>query len=428
MKIRLYNALILTMDSDFDIIEGEIWVIDSTISYVGKSKSQDEVLKEQFDRAVDCKGNLLMPGFKNAHTHSGMTIMRTYCDGLPLQEWYMDKVFPLEGRLNGDDCALLTKLAILEYLTSGITAIYDMYLTPPTIAKACMESGMRAIVSDGLNNYGPKLEVEEERFLTINGKSPLVSYMINLHAEYTTDYELMEKFTKLAHKYELPIYMHNSETKREVLECIERYGKTPTAVFEDLNMFKYGGGGFHCVHMSDEDIAIFKKHDLSVVTNPASNLKLASGVAPIQRFLDENINVAIGTDGPSSNNALDMFREMYLTTALAKVREDDASAVPALSVLKMATLGGAKAMGLKDCDVLKEGKQADIILIDLNQPNMQPVIDIPRNIVYSGCKQNVKMTMIAGKILYEDGEFFIDMSAEDIYKEAAKIRDRVCEL
>ena len=177
--------------------------------------------------------------------------------------------------------------------------------------------------------------------------------------------------------------------------------------------------------MSDEDFEVFKKHNMSAVTNPGSNTKLASGIAPVKRFLEEGINVAIGTDGPSSNNCLDMFREMFLVTGLAKLKEKDATAVGAADVLKMATVGGSNAMGLDDCDVLAEGKEADIIMIDLKQPNMQPINNIADNLVYSGSKQNVKLTMIAGAILYEDGKFNIGITPEEIYREAAAIQKRL---
>ena len=166
-------------------------------------------------------------------------------------------------------------------------------------------------------------------------------------------------------------------------------------------MFNYGGGGYHCVHMTDSDINVFEKRGMSIVLNPASNLKLASGIAPVSLFMKKGINLALGTDGPASNNALDMFREMFLTTALAKYRENDASAVDANEVLKMATLGGAKAMGLRNCDTLSRGKKADLIVIDLSQPNMQPINNITKNLVYSGSKIKVILTMINGNILYQ---------------------------
>ena len=235
----------------------------------------------------------------------------------------------------------------------------------------------------------------------------------------------MEGVCDLAHKLKSPVWLHNAETKKEVEECKQRWGMTPTQLTDSLGMYEYGGGGYHCVWFEDADFEIFKKRNLTAVTNPASNLKLASGIANVKRFLDENISLAIGTDGAASNNCLDMFREMFLTTALAKVRENDASCVGADGVLYMATAGGARAMGLEDCDRLAVGKKADIILLDLKQPNMQPENHIIKNIVYSGSKQNVKMTMVNGKILYEDGKFSIGFEPADIYRRANEIIGRM---
>ena len=196
---------------------------------------------------------------------------------------------------------------------------------------------------------------------------------------------------------------------------------TPTAYLDSLGIFNYGGTTFHCVHMTDEDLDICKKRNISVVTNPGSNTKLASGVARINDMLKWGINLGIGTDGPASNNCLDMFREMFLVTGLGKLKEKDAAAIDANDVLYMATTGGAKAMGLTDCDTLKEGKLADLIMIDLHQPNMQPLNNIAKNIVYSGSKQNVKLTMVNGKVLYEDGKFYIGEEPEAIYAKANEI-------
>ena len=428
MNLRFYNARILTMEEekgkDCDLREiffGEVHVKDSKISYVGKETNT--ALK--FDREIDCKGNLLMPGFKNAHTHSGMTAMRSYADGLPLKEWLETKIFPMEANMSGDDVKLLSKLAIMEYLTSGITAAMDMYLTPYTIADAFTECGMRIVQVSGINKFGPSIEEFEDRFLKINGKNPLSTQLMGFHAEYTCDKELLTKLSDLAHKYKQPMYTHNSETKVEFDECVGRYGVSPTVFLDSLGLFDFGGGGYHCVYLTDEDIEIFKKHDMSVISNPGSNTKLASGIAPIQKFIDSGLNVALGTDGPSSNNCLDMFREMFLVTGLAKLRENNASAVDALTVLKMATKNGAKAMLLDDCDVLAKGKQADMIMIDLCKPNMQPLNDIARNIVFSGSKQNVKMTMVAGKVLYRDGEFYLDSSKEEIFKKAEEMAEKI---
>ena len=417
MKIRFYNAKILTMAAGLDIIEGELHTEEDKISYIGKPMNSTE----GFDREIDVKGNLLMPGFKNAHTHSAMTFLRSFADDLPLQEWLYNRVFPMEAKLTPDYVYWLSRLAILEYLTSGITANFDMYMKTDAIAAASIDSGFRTVLCDSINNFGgtvEQMEKDYDRFSTLN---PLISYHLGFHAEYTTSIEIMQQLSELANRRKLPVFVHNSETENEVKGCIERYGKTPTELLDDLGIYNYGGGGYHCVWMSEKDFEIFKRRGLYAVTNPASNLKLASGIAPICRYLNEGIPVAIGTDGPASNNCLDMFREMFLTTGLQKYKEMDAEACGAGEVLKMATVNGALSMALTDCDVLAAGKKADIIEIDLNQPNMQPLNNIPKNIVYAGSKQNVKRTMVNGKILYENGEFFVGESADNIYRKANDI-------
>ncbi len=427
MNIRFYNARILTMKEAEDVFWGEVWVSDERISYVGK-KEEVAARKEMpvWDREIDCKGNLLMPGFKNAHTHSGMTLLRSYADDLPLDEWLNTKIFPVEAKMTAEDIYELSKLAVLEYLTSGITAVFDMYLTPESIARSFDDMGMRCVQVGAVNNFSQSPELVEEMYLKLNGKSPLQSYVLGFHAEYTCSKELLLKIASLAHKYQAPVFTHLAETEGEVAGCKERYGMTPMAFLDSLGMFDYGGGGYHCVYMTEDDIRIMKEKGLYAVTNPGSNTKLASGIAPISEYLKAGVPVAIGTDGPSSNNCLDMFREMFLVTGLAKLKEKDAAAVGAMEVLKMATVNGAHAMGLKDADVLSEGKLADMIMIDLYQPNMQPIQNIPKNLVYSGSKQNVIMTMIHGKILYENGVYHTSSCPEEIYDKVSKIWNTCC--
>ena len=427
MNTRIYNARILTMDS-FEttennipqpaILSGEVQIQGNTITYIGGSDTAPSDQTQKWDREIDADGNLILPGFKNAHTHSAMTFLRSYADDLSLQEWLYNRVFPMEAKLTEDDVYWCSRLAILEYLTSGITANFDMYMKNEANAKASVDSGFRTVLCGSINDFGGTVDDMEQEYLHFNDYHELISYELGFHAEYTTSREILEGMAALGQKYKAPVYTHNSETKSEVEGCIERYGTTPTAFLNSLGMFDYGGGGFHCVHMTEEDLDICKEKGIWVVTNPASNMKLASGIAPITKMLEKNIGLAIGTDGPASNNCLDMFREMFLTTALQKVSIPDASALDANYVLKMATTGGAGAMQLRDCDVLAEGKKADLIMLDIHQPNMQPIHAITKNIVYSGSKQNVKMTMVNGKILYENGQFFVGAEPEEIYAKA----------
>ena len=422
MNIRIYNARILTMAEGEAIFNGELHVKGNRIAYVGPALSETDTA---WDREIDANGNVNMPGFKNAHTHSGMTFLRSYADDLPLLDWLNEQVFPMEAKLTPEDIYHLSKLAIMEYLTSGITANFDMYLTPDTIAKASRECGYRTVMVGGLNNFSQSFEGMEEWMNKYNDPEDLVTFQLGFHAEYTNSYENLEKLAALAHKYKAPISAHSSESKSEVEGCIERYGVTPTVLFDKLGMFDYGGSYYHCIHMTDEDIQIMAEKGIYAVTNPGSNVKLASGIARIEDMMDAGVKIAIGTDGPASSNCLDMFREMFLVTALAKIKGENAAALSADHVLRMATVNGAHCMGLLDADVLAEGTLADLLMIALHQPNMQPINNIEKNIVYSGSKQNVKMTMVNGKILYEDGAFFIGADAEEIYEKANKIIDRM---
>lgn len=421
MKIRFINARILTMEEDRDIFFGELWVDGNLITYVGPKKET----KIKFDRVIDCKGNLLMPGFKNAHAHSPMTFLRSYVDDLPLDRWLNEAVFPLEDKLLEEDIYHLSKVAFAEYVSSGITAAFDMYYHPLEIAKAARDTGFRSVLIGTITENRETIEELKENYRVINSMSPLVKYYFGFHAEYTSTPEILRDLSKAANDTKSPIFTHISETEKEVEGCISRHGMTPAAYFDSLGLFNYGGGGYHGVAFRDIDFEIFKKRNLSIVTCPSSNTKLASGIAPIKRYLDEGINVAIGTDGPASNNCLDMFREMFLVTGLAKIRENDASVVDAYDVIKMATVNGSIAMGLDNADILAPNKLADLIMIDLKQPNMQPMNNIVKNIVYAGSKSNIYLTMINGKILYEDGKFYLDEDIETIYKNAQTITDRI---
>lgn len=413
--IKFTNGLVL--NKDFEIESTDVYVDGGKIVKIGESTIKA-------DRIYDLNGNLLMPSFKNAHTHSAMTFGRSFADDLPLSSWLNDKIFPLEAKLNGDDIYKLSKLAFLEYLTSGITACFDMYYFPENMAKASVDFGFRTVMCGAVNNFKESVEKLEEYYNKYNNYDELVSYKLGFHAEYTTSKEIMQGISQLAEKYSAPVFMHSSETKSEVEGCIERYGKSPTALFDELGLFNYGGGAYHSIWVDDSDLEIYKKRGVWAVINAGSNCKLASGIAPVSKMMDIGINLAIGTDGPASNNALDMFREMYLIAATQKINDCNAASTDANAILKAATIGSAHCMGLDECDVIDEGKTADLIVIDMHKPNMQPINNITKNIVYSGSKENVKMTMINGKILYENGEF-INTDIERIYSEAQAVIDRI---
>ena len=414
--IRFYNGRVITMQGELRPESLEVWTDGGKIAYVGPGKEGGS-----FEREIDMKGGVLLPGFKNAHTHSAMTFLRSFADDEPLDTWLNQKVFPYEAKLTGAAVYAFARVAIMEYLSSGITSCFDMYFHNDAYVAANTECGFRAVLCGAINNFDKNPRKLEDDYNKYNAVSPLISYKLGFHAEYTTGKPILEYVASLAKKYSAPVYTHNSETASEVAGCKERYGMTPTELFDSLGIYDFGGGGFHCVYMSERDLEIFRDRGLFAVTNPSSNLKLASGIAPLCDMRKAGISVAIGTDGPASNNALDMFREMYLAAVLPKVREMDASAMDAADVLRSACSVGALAMGLTDCDCIKEGKRADLVLIDTNRPNMQPEHNIVKNIVYAGSKENVRLTMIDGRVLYENGEFFIGAEPGKVYEEANRM-------
>lgn len=414
--IRFYNGRVLSFTGGLTVSENELWTDGEKISYIGP---KPDVLPE-FERSIDLKGDLLIPGFKDAHTHTPMTFLRSFAEDLPLQRWLEEKCWPNEAKLTDESAYDMTKLGILEYLSSGITAAFDMYSHSDAYARANIDSGFRTVICSAMNDFDKDPHDIERDYLHVNSMSSLVSYKLGIHAEYTTGMERLKYMADLCEKYHEPFYTHISETRSEVEGCRERYGMTPPQLFDRLGMFRYGGGGFHCVWLTDEDIDLFVRKGLWVITNPSSNLKLASGIAPIQKMMNAGVNLAIGTDSAASNNALDMFREMYLVTALQKYYCNDAAACSAEAVLEMACRGGALAMGLEDCSDLQPGMKADLAVINLRRPNMQPLNRIAANIVLSGSKENVRLTMVNGRILYEDGEFYIGESADEIYRRAEK--------
>ncbi len=415
MNVLFYNGLVLF--TDMTVKQGEVSVRDDTIVYAGE-KAPDI----NYDKKLDLKGNLLAPGFCDAHTHSAMTFLRGKAEGMSLDDWLHKQIFPREALLTAEDVYIFTRLAILEYLSSGITSCFDMYYYPEAFVSAVTDSGFRAVLCGAVNDFSESAEKLEEYYLKYNGISPLVSYKLGFHAEYTTSEGLLREIAALAGKYKAPVFSHSSETKKETEECIARHGKTPTEYLEALGLYEYGGGGFHCVYMTENDLEIYRRRGLYAVTNPCSNAKLASGIAPLKCMT--GIKLAIGTDGPASNNALDMFREMYLAAVMQKLKYNDAAAFPAEKLLCAAFSGGADAMGI-NCGRIEEGRLADLIVIDLNAPDMRPLNGIVSNLVYSCSKRNVLLTMVNGRVLYEKGEYHIGDTPEKIISEAEKAAEKL---
>ena len=396
--IRFHNGLTLEPSG---VTNNEVWIDGSAISYVGPAKAD----KPAFERQIDLGGDLLMPGFKNAHTHSGMTFLRSAADDLPLQ-------------------AAFVKVAFLEYLAGGVTACFDMYYFPDAFVQVAKDWGFRAIMCESLT-FGDDPKRVYDRYEKYNNMGPFVGFRLGFHAEYTNGLDTFRTIAEAAHHFKAPVWCHNSETKKETAECVARHGCSPTKLFEDLGLYEYGGGGYHCVYFTPEDMDIFARRGCTAVINACSNGKLASGIFPLKTAVEKGVDLAVGTDGPASNNALDMFREMYLINILAKLREGDAAAGDPALILNAAVSGGARAMGLNDCDAIAVGKQADLVRIDMHRPNMRPVNNVVKNLVYSGDPSNVRMTMIAGKVRYENGEFFVGEDPEDVYRQAEKFTRKI---
>lgn len=426
MRILFKNASVLCMkNARYEVCRHQfVSVCDHIISKIYDSY-EDIKDKQNFDRVIDCHGNLLMPGFKNAHTHSAMTFLRSKADEAPLNEWLNQVVFPAEAKLTEEDIYHLTKLAILEYIEGGITSAFEMYLTPDSIAEAASDCKFRMTLTAGLNNFSQSVKEVIRWDESLNQKNELIRFVPGFHAEYTCSKALLEELSEYTKSKKRPVYAHISETESEVSGCIESYHQTPPELFESLGLFDYGGGGYHCVHFMEHDYEIFKNHGLFAVTNPASNLKLSSGIASVSKFLEKGIPVAIGTDGPASNNSLDFFKEMFLVSGLCKYVDNNPCSGAANDILTMACANGAYAMGVMNATSVSEGMLADLILIDLNKPNMRPLGNEIKNLVYSANKSNVTLTMINGEIVYENGSFYIGEDVEAIYEKAERITKRI---
>lgn len=419
---KIIRAKLLTPDCTA-FKDGELLISDDgRIAAVGECVD----CAEKDVELLDAKGAFVLPGFKNAHTHSAMTFLRSRADDESLHDWLHKTVFPREALLTDEDVYWLTRLAILEYVRGGTTAVFDMYFHTDAFARACRDSGFRAVLCGSATAF-EKDPVPCVRALyeENNREGDLISALLGFHAEYTADEALLRALSDLAHEKKSPVFMHISETESEVAECRARHGMSPAQYFDSLGLWDFGGGGFHCVHFDETDREIFKKRNLFAVSCPASNLKLASGIAPLYEFYEDGIPVALGTDGPASNNALDFFREMYLASTLQKARTKNADAISAETILRSAVCVGARAMGLFDADAIAPGKWADLVFVSPDAPNLQPSANPVKALVYSAGVQNVTHTLVGGRTLYQDGRYFVGEDVEVIYRHANEIVSRI---
>lgn len=397
MKTKFENALILTSPTD-DVFLGEIVINDDKIEFIG-TKYQGKV-----DRVFDCEKNLLMAGFINCHAHSAMSLLKGISDSESLEDW-LKKVNPIEKNFTEKDIYDGTVLAIKEYLKNGITCFQDCYFYPDIIAKAVEDCGIRAVIALSQNysidKFLSKQELED-LFLKLNKKSPLVDYLFYCHSVYTCNESQFANTISLARKYDKIVCCHMSESLTEVGVCTQTHnGLTPVMVLESFGFFDGKNLVAHGVHLQKEDYALLEKYHVNIAHNPSSNLKLGSGIANLKSMKNHGINICLGTDGSASNNRLDMFREMYLSSVLQKALLNDPTLINPETALEMATTNGAKALCNDKIGSLKVGNYADMIMIDMHSVDNQVCRDIKSNLVYACGAEDVLMTMVNGKILYE---------------------------
>jgi 5-methylthioadenosine/S-adenosylhomocysteine deaminase len=426
MKLKLYNAKIMTSPFD-EIFDGEIFINNDKIFKVCRKDERTDFLP---DKSIDCKGNLLINGFCNTHTHSAMSLFRGVADDLSLDSWLFDKIFPLEAKLTENDIYYGCMLQMAEYAKSGITAIADMYSHPEITAKIAQNSNIAVVMCGGLNDLSLKtddvLKDIESNYLKFNKGNDRLKFQIGLHAEYTCSDKLIEGVADLSQSFNASTYIHLSETLKEVGECtVKRNGLTPPQYLHKIGFFDNGGIAAHCTYIDKDDMLLLKECNIYPAINSASNLKLASGIAPVYSMINSGLNLTIGTDSVASNNSTSMFKEMYLFSCLQKANMKMADIINAEETLFAATINGYNALNIKGGE-LKKGNYADIVLIDINQPNMQPENNLKKHLVYSADNSNVLMTIAAGKIIYEKGNYNIGEDINKIYNECEKSIKRLC--
>ena len=425
--ILIKNAFIL--DPEKDINAKKDLLIKDDLIY----KIDEEIVQDNVDKVIDAKDKILLPGFVNTHTHLSMALFRGLADDLSLDSWLNDHIWPMEANLNEYYCYIGALLGAVELIKSGTTTFSDMYFYMEDVAKAVEESGIRAVLSYGMIDFGDeekrKAEIEKNMNLfknchnTADGR---IKVFFGPHSPYTASEELLKEVRKLADENNIKIHIHVSETQKEIDDVSAEKGLRP---FEYLDSIGFLGPDVICAHsvwLSDEEIEIIKKHDVKISHNPCSNMKLASGIAPVKKLLDNDICVAIGTDGASSNNNLDIIEELKTASLLQKVSTLDPEALNSDEALAMGTIEGAKALGLDDeIGTIEVGKKADLILIDTNNANMIPDSSkLSSNVIYAANGFNVDTTICNGQILMENRQL-TTLDEQDIYKKAKEAIDEL---
>ncbi len=430
MNLLLKNAYIITGDENGSVIkDGCVGIKGKILSYVGVGY---EGIGERYDRVLDLTNKVIMPGFVNTHNHSAMSIFRNYADDLKLMEWLFNKIFPLEERLTEKDVYWASSLAILEMLKTGTTAFCDMYMFMNQTAFAVSESGIKASLGRGLQ--GDIDDSVEEDFRIKESLNLYNAYhgscggriRANLapHSVYTCNLAYLERVAGIAEDLGCEVQIHLSETDEEVRQSILKYNLTPIKVAYKAGLLNSNTIAAHCVVVNDEDLDIVVQQGVNIAHNPTSNMKLGSGIAPVKKMLDMGINVALGTDGASSNNDLDMLKEARTAAYLQKAILKDPSVLNADEVIQMATYNGAKALGFENTGKILKGYAADLIIIDIEKPWYYPKHNIKSSIIYSGSSKDVETVIVDGDIIMENGEVKT-MDEEKILYEVQKAADKL---
>ncbi|MDR0272281.1 MAG: amidohydrolase [Clostridiales bacterium] len=409
MDIWFKNATIVTMNPIAPILyETDLGIIDGKITFACEGSKPK--------RVINCTHKVLMPGLFNCHSHAAMTLFRGYANDRALEDWLFNHLFPAESRLTPELVRLGTLVAMAEMISSGTVAFSDMYCHMDIVAQAADEVGMLANICNGVigmdkenfdyyncNEYLQTVRALEAGYDKKDGR---IKIEASIHGVYTSYKPTWEKAVDFAKKNNMRMHVHLSETKTEHEGCIKNYGVTPAQVFEKHGVFDVPCLAAHGVWASDDDIEIFREKGVTVAHNPLSNLKLASGLAPVAKMLERGVNVALGTDGVSSNNSHDLFEEMKMASLLQKYITNDPTTLPATETLKMATVNGAKAQGREnESGMLAEGFDADMLVLDFDNPRQTMCYDPTLNLAYSTSGRDVQMTVCRGKILYEKGEY-----------------------
>jgi len=424
MRTYIKNCTLVSMDENRDKIEYNVDILieNNKIIKIGKNIETKDI-----DRFIDATNKVVMPGLINTHAHIPMSVFRETLDGYNLQDWLSKKIWPMEDKLTMEDIYYASYLSFIEMIKTGTTTANDMYAMTEDIIKAMQETGVRLQTTRTIMSISTPEERLNELQELINkykNSDERLTLNVGIHGLYTTNEEYVEKSINLAKKHNIPVHMHFCENSAEVNDIEKDYGREPVQVLKEK--FKNTKTILaHCVKLSEEDIDQIKNMDISVSHCPVSNLKLGCGIAKIDYMLKNGINVTIGTDGQGSGSNLDLFESMKYTAILQKGITENPENLPAYEVLKMATINGAKALGLeKDIGSIEEGKLADIIIIDLDDVKLKPVNDLISEIVYNVKGNNVITTIINGKILMENRKLIND-NAEEIYEKCEKIIERI---